>query len=172
MFGRQTRRAFCCRTRDMEPSRFTPTDVRVAARRQPTGARRAGMSAYAKVLVAVDGSGAAGRGLREAIRVAKAGDAQLIIVHVVNDSIAYYAMEAAPLGADILQQLREGGQRILDEARALAARQGLAAKSVMRAGARAAGARRQIGLAPVLQSLRVDRPLVVAFKVGLDDRDH
>src|SRR5262245_47191119 len=94
--------------------------------------QRFAMSAYAKVLVAVDGSDAADKGLREAIRVAKAGDAQLIMLHVVNELLAYYAMDGAGLSVDLSQQLRDSGRRILDKAGARAARQGLAAKSVMR----------------------------------------
>ena len=90
------------------------------------------MSAYAKVLVAVDGSEAADKGLREAIRVAKAGDAQLIMLHIVNELLAYYAMDGAGLSVDLSQQLRDSGRRILDKTGARAARQGLAAKSVMR----------------------------------------
>jgi len=90
------------------------------------------MSAYAKVLVAVDGSVAADKGLREAIRVAKAGDAQLVMLHVVNELLAYYAMDGAGLSVDLSQQLRDSGRRILDKAAARAARQGVAGKSVMR----------------------------------------
>ena len=45
------------------------------------------MSAYKRILVAVDGSAASNNGLREAIRLAKAEGAKLSIVHVVNDYV-------------------------------------------------------------------------------------
>jgi nucleotide-binding universal stress UspA family protein len=90
------------------------------------------MSAYGRILVAVDGSRAADKGLREAIRVAKEGGAQLIVLHIVSEFYAYYAMEGAGLTGDVYERLREEGRRILDKARALAERQRLEPKSVMR----------------------------------------
>ena len=89
-------------------------------------------SAYRKVLVAVDGSPAAGKGLREAIRVVETGGGGLLILHVVNLFQVYYAMEGAGLGADVHERLREEGRRILEKARALAARRRLEPKIVMR----------------------------------------
>ncbi len=59
------------------------------------------MSAYRRILAATDGSAAATRGLREAIRLSQAEGAQLFILHVVNDFDAYYVMEGAGLGAAI-----------------------------------------------------------------------
>ena len=65
------------------------------------------MSAYRKILVAVDGSSAATRGLREAVRLAKAQGAQLCILQVVNEFHAYAVMEGAGLGADLPGAIRE-----------------------------------------------------------------
>ena len=47
------------------------------------------MSAYRKILVAVDGSPASSKGLREAIRLAQAEGARLFIVHVVDEYPAF-----------------------------------------------------------------------------------
>jgi K+-sensing histidine kinase KdpD len=52
------------------------------------------MSAYRKILVAVDGSPAADKGLREATRLAREERARLVIVHIVNDFHVCYSMEA------------------------------------------------------------------------------
>jgi nucleotide-binding universal stress UspA family protein len=90
------------------------------------------MSAYRKILVAVDGSPAAGEGLREAIRVAEAGAGRLVIVHVVNELQVYYATAGAGPGADVYERLREESRRIVEKARSLAAHRGLEAKIVMR----------------------------------------
>jgi nucleotide-binding universal stress UspA family protein len=92
------------------------------------------MSAYRKILVAVDGSSASAKGLREAIRLAKAERARLFILHVVDEYPALAALDgmvAAP-GVDLLPALREGGKRVLAKAQAVAARNGLKAKGILR----------------------------------------
>jgi nucleotide-binding universal stress UspA family protein len=92
------------------------------------------MGAYRKILVAVDGSPASGKGLREAIRLARAERAQLFIVHVVDEFQAFAAMGgmvAAP-GVDVVPWLREGGKRVLAKAQALAAKQGMKSKIILR----------------------------------------
>jgi len=90
------------------------------------------MSAYRRILVAVDGSPAAQRGLREAIRLAKAQRARLFILHVVNEFYAYDYMAGAAAGADVMALLRDAGRRILARAQAAARKQGVRAATVMR----------------------------------------
>ena len=92
------------------------------------------MNAYRKILVAVDGSPAAGKGLREAIRLAKAEGAKLFIVHVVDEFQAFSAMDGMALapGAELLPALRESGERTLAKAKALAQKGGVAAQTVLR----------------------------------------
>src|SRR6266850_51066 len=65
------------------------------------------MSAYRRILVAVDGSAAAGKGLREALRLAKEERAQLFILHVVNEYYAFASMDAAPPPVDIVPEARK-----------------------------------------------------------------
>lgn len=92
------------------------------------------MSAYRKILVAVDGSAASNKGLREAIRLAKAEGAKLFIVHVVDEFQAFASLDgmvAAP-GADLVSALREGGKRVLARASALAGKSRVPAKAILR----------------------------------------
>jgi nucleotide-binding universal stress UspA family protein len=90
------------------------------------------MSAYKKILVAVDGSEAGEQGLREAVRLAKAYRAQLFIVHVVSELFTDIYSERVGLDRERMTRLREGGHALLERARALAAKQGVKAKTVLR----------------------------------------
>jgi nucleotide-binding universal stress UspA family protein len=88
------------------------------------------MSAYAKILVAIDGSGASARGLAEAMKLAKSEGAELCIVHVVNE----IQVHAPPVGAppvDLGPVLLDQGKRLLEDAVAQAAREGLKAKPIL-----------------------------------------
>ena len=92
------------------------------------------MSAYRKILVAVDGSPAANKGLREAIRLAQAEHAKLFIMHVVDEFQAFAAMDgmAVAPGVDAVPWLREGGKKVLAKAEAVALKQKIRPKTVLR----------------------------------------
>ena len=90
------------------------------------------MSAYRRILVAVDGSPTSMKGLREAIRLAKDDRAQLFLVHVVNEFYAFANLDGFAPGADLVPALREGGRRILAKAKAAAEKEGVRAKTLMR----------------------------------------
>jgi nucleotide-binding universal stress UspA family protein len=91
------------------------------------------MSAYKRILVAVDGSSASNKGLREALRLAKAGRARVCLLHVVNEFPAFAAMDGlAAAAVDLVPALREGGKRILARAKAVASRAGVPASTVLR----------------------------------------
>ncbi len=93
------------------------------------------MGAYRKILVAVDGSPASRKGLREALRVARAENAQLFILHVVDEYPALAALDgmmAGAPGADLVPALREGGKRVLAKAVAIAVKQKVKAKGILR----------------------------------------
>jgi nucleotide-binding universal stress UspA family protein len=79
------------------------------------------MAAYGKILVAVDGSAAANKGLREALRLAKREGARLLILNVVNDFPAVASLEG-PVPVDVTPMLRVGGERVLARAGAAAAK--------------------------------------------------
>ena len=93
------------------------------------------MGAYRKILVAVDGSAASAKGLREALRLAKAEGARLFILHVVDEYPAFAAlvgMMAGAPGADLVPALREGGKRVLARAKTTAGKAGVPAKAILR----------------------------------------
>ena len=71
------------------------------------------MKAYKKILVAVDGSAASSKGLREAIRLAKAERSRIIVLHVVDEYPAFAVLDGMMAGApgvDLVPWLREGGK--------------------------------------------------------------
>ena len=92
-------------------------------------------AAYRKILVAVDGSKASAKGLREALRLAKAQRARLLILHVVDEYPALAALDgmmAGAPGADLVPALREGGKRVLARAKKTAAAAGVPAVTLLR----------------------------------------
>jgi nucleotide-binding universal stress UspA family protein len=81
---------------------------------------------YERILVPVDGTDTAKRGLLEAIRLSKAlGEATLRLVHFVDDSALALNPEAGIAAAPLVEDFAEGGKQILAEAHALAAAQGV-----------------------------------------------
>jgi nucleotide-binding universal stress UspA family protein len=78
------------------------------------------VSAYKRILVAVDGSPTSNKGLREALRLAQREGARLFVLNVVNDYPALAVAAEAPVMIDLLPMLREGGKRILARAQAAA----------------------------------------------------
>jgi nucleotide-binding universal stress UspA family protein len=89
------------------------------------------MSAYKRILAAVDGSKASNKGLREALRLAKREGARLFLLNVVNDFYAFAAVEG-PAPVDLVPLLREGGKRILARAEAAARKAGVKPAVLMR----------------------------------------
>lgn len=89
------------------------------------------MGAYKRILVAVDGSAASAKGLREALRLAKGDGARLCILHVVNEFYAFAGMDG-PAPVDLVPALREGGKKVLTKARAMAEKAGVRPALVMR----------------------------------------
>jgi nucleotide-binding universal stress UspA family protein len=83
---------------------------------------------YDKILVPVDGSDTATRGLEEAIRLAQSQGSRLRLLHVVNDILAFASLDGAVYSEQFLKGLHERGRVILAEAQAAARRQGVEAE--------------------------------------------
>ena len=79
---------------------------------------------YARILVPVDGSETAKRGLKEAILLSKALGSALRLVHVVDDSALAMNPEAGIAAAPLVEDFAENGREILEEARVQASKQG------------------------------------------------
>lgn len=83
---------------------------------------------YRKILVPIDGSPTSARGLAEAVAMARACGASLVLLHVVDayplvaDSASVAAWEA------MLQSLRAQGKAILDQSASVASAHGVAAE--------------------------------------------
>lgn len=74
---------------------------------------------YSRILAPTDGSATATQGVREAIALAKALKAQLVLLHAIDDF-------------PITHTLREAGRTILDTAAGLADKDGVACETVLR----------------------------------------
>jgi nucleotide-binding universal stress UspA family protein len=86
---------------------------------------------YQRILVPVDGSDTARRGLEEAIRLAKALGSQLRLVHIVDKSALTLNPEAGVAAAPLADDFSEDGRIVLEDAKALAAAQGADVEAVL-----------------------------------------
>ena len=88
---------------------------------------------FKRILVPVDGSRTSEAGLNTALRMARDAKAQLVLLHVVDESVLVLSGESA--GASYLDRLmadmREGGRRIVAKAATLAKQGRVAAKTVV-----------------------------------------
>ena len=83
---------------------------------------------YTRILVPIDGSPTSNRGLAEAIRLAKDQKAMLRLLHVIDES---FLMFGAGYGVDVINSLRESGNRLVDEARTRAREEGVEAEGTV-----------------------------------------
>ena len=86
---------------------------------------------YKKILVPIDGSGSAKRGLGEAIKLARHLGAQLRLIHVVDAFVVTPTLEGGPYVDEIRASLRAHGAKLLKRAEALANKQGITSDSVL-----------------------------------------
>lgn len=84
---------------------------------------------YQRILVPVDGSPTSMQGLDEAIKLAKLTGASLRLVHVVDQLT--FATGYETYTADLVGMLREGGQKILVDAKARAHAAGIDASDFL-----------------------------------------
>lgn len=69
-----------------------------------------------RILVPLDGSGPSQRGLQEAVSLALALGARLVLLHVVDDFPQHLELASAAAYREALQRLRQRGQALLDQA--------------------------------------------------------
>lgn len=74
---------------------------------------------YKRILVPTDGSDAATVGLQEAIKLAKDQNAQMRIIHVVDELVIASPDLYTVMPTNLIDDLREAGQTILARARAM-----------------------------------------------------
>jgi len=87
---------------------------------------------YQRILVPVDGSPTSQQGLTEAIQLAKLTGGQLRLLHMVDEQSITIEMSAyASPVVDLFALMHERGQKVLDEAREQAVREGVAADVVL-----------------------------------------
>lgn len=84
---------------------------------------------YSRILVPVDGSTTSFKGLDEAIRLAKASGAKLMLVHVVNEMLLDPGYGAAMYYDQLISGLREVGKKVLADAEAVVRRHALTAQT-------------------------------------------
>jgi len=90
------------------------------------------MSLYKRILVPIDGSEPAERGLVEAIRLAARLDARLHVLHVVDANPAVVDAARASDREKLLVSMRAVGTELLGRAQLLASAAGVAADPAMR----------------------------------------
>jgi nucleotide-binding universal stress UspA family protein len=80
---------------------------------------------YQKILVPIDGSHASSRGLAEAIKLAKDQRARIRLIHVVNELMVATTYEGTIYTGELIQAVRDGGQKLLDNTKAKVAAAGI-----------------------------------------------
>jgi nucleotide-binding universal stress UspA family protein len=68
---------------------------------------------YSEILVSVDGSATSNIGLSEAIGLARALGSELTIIHVIDELGVDYAWGSGLISGDVIDSLREQGNRLL-----------------------------------------------------------
>jgi nucleotide-binding universal stress UspA family protein len=86
---------------------------------------------YRKILVPVDGSDTALKGLNEAIKIAKTFGSRIFLVHIVNEFIFDYSYSPAAYAAGVIDGLRERGKTIIAGAAAVVRANGLEPSSAV-----------------------------------------
>ncbi|EJL80419.1 universal stress protein UspA-like protein [Variovorax sp. CF313] len=90
------------------------------------------MSVYKHILVPLDGSPTADRGLQEAVRLARELKSKLRLLHVIDDFPMLMEMSAISSFEAGLQRMREYGESVLTGALAQATEAGVEAQTVLR----------------------------------------
>ena len=85
---------------------------------------------YKRILVPVDGSATSNKGLDEAAKLARGSGSRVLLLHVVDDLVAFSSPDGAGVNL-VLDALRASGKSVLAEAAERARRAKLKAESVL-----------------------------------------
>ena len=85
---------------------------------------------YKRILVPVDGGSTSDKGLDEAAKLARGAGAQVLLLHIVDDTVAFSSPEGAGVNI-VLDALRASGQQALEKASVRARRARLQAKTLL-----------------------------------------
>jgi nucleotide-binding universal stress UspA family protein len=84
---------------------------------------------YRKILVPLDGSATSARGLEEAIGLARAGGAALVLLHAIDTYPLAIEMATPETWEKVVDGLRRHGQALLERAQTTAREHGVAAET-------------------------------------------
>lgn len=87
--------------------------------------------AYKRILVPVDGSPVALKGMKEAIKIAREGRGRVLLLHVVEEYSAFISPEAGASIVAVLDAMRVSGRRTLARIARRAAKSGVKSQSVL-----------------------------------------
>ena len=84
---------------------------------------------YKRILVPIDGSTASQRGFDEALALAKRLDASMVLLHVIEYYPVMMEMATASTWALVTTEMRQHGQRVLEQAHEAAQAAGVASET-------------------------------------------
>jgi nucleotide-binding universal stress UspA family protein len=99
-------------------------------------ARQKGVAMFRRILVPVDGSPCANRGLRVALDLARDQKAAIVLLHVVDETVVAQSMASVDYLSQLdleafIDALRQNGRKVLKRAEATLAKAGIDGKSVL-----------------------------------------
>jgi nucleotide-binding universal stress UspA family protein len=86
---------------------------------------------YRRILAPVDGSATSNRGLEEAVRLAKSLQAELKLVHVVDESALTLNPEVTTATTPLIDEFVAGGKEVLSASEALARKLGVTVETAL-----------------------------------------
>lgn len=87
---------------------------------------------YKRILVPIDGSVAANKGLEEAIRLAAGLHATLVLLHIVNEQPAVLDTASGTAFGEVRRQMLKDGDKVLGDASQWALDAGVPSESVLK----------------------------------------
>jgi len=86
---------------------------------------------YRKIMVPVDGSETSLSGVQEAIKIAQNLGSEIRVFHVLDEFVLDYSLGAGVYGGNLMDALRDGGKKILEQAAAAVRKEGVAVSTAL-----------------------------------------